>query len=75
MIIQLTGALAKRGMEVVGLGRLAARIFISVQPVDADKILNTAGELDRIVTSTGELDRVLSSAGELDRVVTSTGIG
>lgn len=26
MIIQLTGALAKRGMEYIGLGRIAARI-------------------------------------------------
>ena len=33
MIIQLTGALAKRGMEYIGLGRLAARISVFVPTV------------------------------------------
>lgn len=52
MIIQLTGALAKRGMEYIGLGKLSARIFVFVEPVTTiDPIVIAAREAPTISLS------------------------
>ena len=73
MIIQLTRALAKRGMEYIGLGKIWARITVDVTITASDNIINSAGELDKIVGTGGVLDKVISSAGELDKTVSTAG--
>lgn len=61
MIIQLTGALAKRGMEYIGLGRLAARIGVFVPSVSVDfKVLTLNPRVLTMTASTRSLTQTLN---------------
>lgn len=52
MIVLLTGSLAKRAMEYIGLGKIWSRISVSISITDVDKIVSTTFTYSPTVSGT-----------------------